>query len=228
MSIPSPDEIARKMAQGLADAEAKVRAAVTQVDAAAVFSSYSLYRLAAAQRNGQAKHTRPAPAAVELAAWLLYPEFGRSTSREGEHIQAAITALEKHESAFTFAEMFPELPADEPDDELAMHLRIHSGMVRGSAYPIQVVRRIEGVMRSLESQFAARAGIGPCRACQIIRALTAQVENNVNGLLDTLRDISARGDALAAKRNALTEADQAQFAAYGDELRRTLSTMEGE
>jgi hypothetical protein len=226
--MPSPVEIAHKMAQGLADAEAKVRAAVAQVDAAVVFSSYSLYRLAAAQRDGQAKHTRPAPAAVELAAWLLYPEFGRSTSRDGKHIQTAITALEEHESAFTFAELFPELQADEPDDELAMRLRIHSGMVRGSAYPIQVVRRIEGVMRPLESQFAACVGIGPCRACEIIRALMDQVEDNVNRLHDALREISARGDALAAKRKPLTEADQAQLAAYGDEMRRTLSTMEGE
>ena len=226
--MPSPVEIARKMAQQLAEAEAKVRAAVAQVDAAAVFSSYSLYRLAAAQRDGHAKHTRPAPVAVELAAWLLYPEFGRSTSRDGDKIQAAITALEDHESAFTFAEMFPELPASEPDDELAMHLRIHSGMVRGSAYPIQVVRRIEGVMGPLESEFTAYVGIGPCRACEIIRALTAQVEDNVNGLRDALREISARGDALAAKRKPLTEADQSQLAAYGDEMRRTLSTMDGE
>jgi hypothetical protein len=226
--MPSPVEIARKMAQQLAEAEAKVRAAVAQVDAAAVFSSYSLYRLAAAQRDGHAKHTRPAPVAVELAAWLLYPEFGRSTSRDGDKIQAAITALEEHESAFTFAEMFPELPASEPDDELAMHLRIHSGMVRGSAYPIQVVRRIEGVMGPLESEFTAYVGIGPCRACEIIRALTAQVEDNVNGLRDALREISARGDALAAKRKPLTEADQSQLAAYGDEMRRTLSTMDGE
>jgi len=216
------------MAQGLADAEAKVRAAVGLVDATAVFSSYSLYRLATMQSDRPAKHTRPAPVAVELAAWLLYPEFGRSNCRDGEHIQAAITALEEHEAAFTFAEMFPQLPADEPDDELAMHLRIHSGMVRGSAYPIQVVRRIEGVMRPLESELSARVGIGPCRAYEIIRALATQVENNVNSMHDAFRAISARGDALAAKGNALTEADRAQLTAYGDEMRRILGTMEGE
>jgi hypothetical protein len=228
VSIPSPDEIARRAAQSLAAAEAKVLAAVAAVDAAALFSSYAVYRLAAMQGDKPTKHTRPAPAAVELAAWLLYPQFGRSTNRDGEQIQVAITALEEHEKAFSFAEMFPELPADEPDDELAMRLRIHSGMVRGSAYPIQVVRRIDGVMRDLESQFTAQAGIGPCRAYQIVRALTEQMEENLNGMRDAFRDVSARGHALAAKGDALTEADRARLTAYGDELSRIVGGMEGE
>ena len=222
------EQIALKMSQSLADAEAKVRAATASVDAAAVFSSYSLYRMAGMLNDRPSKHTRPAPAAVELAAWLLYPEFGRSTSRDGERIQAAITALEEHESAFTFAEMFPQLPPDEAHDDLAMHLRIHSGMVRGSAYPTQVVRRIEGVMQGLESKLSALVGIGPCRACEIIRALTAQVEDNVNGMRDAFREISARGQVLAAKGNALIDADRTQLAAYSDEMRRILGTMEGE
>lgn len=226
--MPSPEEIARKAAQSLAEAEAKVRAAMAAVDAAAVFSSYSLYRMASMLSDRPSKHTRPAPAAVELAAWLLYPEFGRSTSRDGQQIQTAITALEEYEMAFTFAEMFPQLAKAESDDELAAHLRIHSGIVRGSAYPIQVVRRIEGVMRPLESLFTARAGIGPCRAYEIIRALATLVEEKVKGMSDAFREISARGKALAAKGNALTESDRVQLATYREELRRILSTMEGE
>ena len=227
-AMPLPEEIAQKTAQGLAEAEAKVRAAVAKVDATAVFSSYSLYRMAAMHSDKPSKHTRPAPVAVELAAWLLYPEFGRSTCRDGELIQAAITALEEHESAYTFAEMFPQLPPGEPDDDLAMHLRVHSGMVRGSAYPIQVVRRIEGVMGPLEPDLSTRVGIGPRRACEIIRALAAQVEENASGMRDAFLQVSACGHALAAKGDALTEPDRAQLTAYGDELRRILGTMEGE
>lgn len=231
MAVPKqldPQEIAQRAARSLAHAEAKVRAATSSVDAAAVFSNYSLYRMAGMFSDRPSKHTRPAPAAVELAAWLLYPEFGRSASRDGEHIQAAITALEEHESAFTFAETFPQLAADAPDDDLAMHLRAHSGMVRGSAYPIQVVRRIKGVMRGLESELSALVGIGPCRACEIIRALATQVEDNANGMRDAFREISAQGQLLAAKGSALTDADREQLAAYGDEMRRILGTMEGE
>jgi hypothetical protein len=226
--MPSPEDLARKAAESLLEAEAKVLAAVAKVDAAVVFSSYSLCRMAAMHSDKPSKYTRPAPAAVELAAWLLYPEFGRSTSRDGEHIQAAITALEEHESAFSFTEMFPQLAADEPDDDLAMHLRVHSGMVRGSAYPIQVVRRIEALMRPFESEFASRVGIGPLRACAIIKALAEQVQDNANGMRDAFQEVSARGHALAAKGDALTDADRSQLMAHGDELRRILGTMEGE
>lgn len=224
----NPQEIARKAAQSLAEAEVRLRAAVVDVDASAVFSSYSLYRMAAMHSDRPSKHLRPAPAAIELAAWLLYPEFGRSTSRDGDRIQAAITALEEYESAFAFVEMFPQLPAEEADDDLAMHLRIHSGVVRGSAYPTQVIRRIEGVMRNLESELSALVGIGPCRACEVIRALTTQVEDNANGMRDAFREISERGNTLAAKGSDLTDADKARLTTYGNEMRRILGTMEGE
>jgi|ERR1051326_1779492 hypothetical protein len=221
------EEIPHKAARDLNQAEEKLRNALAEVDAAAVFSSYALYRMAAVNSEQPSKHIRPAPAAIELAAWMLYPEFGRSISRDGDRIQASITALEEYESAFTFVEMFPQLSKDDPDDDLGMHLRVHSGMVRGSGYPIQVVRRIEGVMRSLESELSGRVGVGPCRACQIIRALVAQVEDNAKHMRDSFRETSERGHALAAKGDAMTDDDRAQLAACGDELRRILSTMEG-
>lgn len=227
-SIPSPEEIARKAAQSLGEADAKLRAALADVNAAVVFSNYSLYRMASAYSDRPSKHTRPAPVAVELAAWLLYPEFGRSSSRDGDRIQAAIDALQEYETSYSFVEMFPELPPDEPDDDLAMHLRIHSGTVRGSAYPVQVVRRIEGVMQPLESKLAALTGIGPVRACQIVRALATQVEDNVNGLRDDMRVIRERGNALAAKGKSMTNEDRAKLVVCREEMQRLLDTMAGE
>jgi len=50
------------------------------------FSSYSQYRMAAAHSDRPSYHTRPAPVGVELAACLLYPEFGRFSHRDGELI----------------------------------------------------------------------------------------------------------------------------------------------
>jgi len=223
-----PREIACKAAHGLSEAEKKLRIALAEVDAAAVFSSYSLYRMAAMQSREPSKYTRPVPAAVELAAWMLYPEFGHSTSRGSERIQAAISALEEHESAFAFAEMFPQSAEFDPDDDLATHLRLHSGIVRGSAYPIQVIRRIEGVMGPLETELSKRFGIGPRRACEIIRALVAQMEDNVNRMRGAFREISVRGHGLAGRGTALTDSDRAQLAAYGDELRHVLGQMDGE
>ena len=223
-AIPSPDEVVRKAAQRLADAETRLRSVLGQVDATAVFATYSLYRLAAMQKDAPDKHARPAPAAVELAAWLLYPEFGRSKVRDGERIQAAITALEEYESAFTFAEVL----VDEPYDELATHLRVHSAMVRGSAYPIQIVRRIECVLRPFESELSAMVGIGPWRASEILKALGAQMEENINGMIDAIRDTYGRYKRLTARGEAMTESERTQLVGTGEELRQILAVMESD
>ena len=74
------------------------------------------------------------PAAAEHAAWMLYPDFGKSTVRDGARIQAAIDAIEAHAMALNYSEMFPQVEEHEAKDQLAMHLRLHAGIVRGSAY----------------------------------------------------------------------------------------------
>jgi hypothetical protein len=77
-ALPSSAEIARKIAQDLADGEARVKAAVEGVNAARAFAAYALSRLCHDGTDQGTHHSRPTPAAVELAAWLLYPNFGAS------------------------------------------------------------------------------------------------------------------------------------------------------
>src|SRR5689334_16119394 len=72
---PDRQEIALKAAQRLTEAGEQLRLALAEVDAAVVFSNYALYRMAAEQGDRPSKHIRPALAGVELAAWMLYPEF---------------------------------------------------------------------------------------------------------------------------------------------------------
>lgn|GEM_PF-5501238 len=90
-SIPSTltlssTDIECKAAPCLAGAGAKPRATLAGVDATAVFSNCSLHRMAAAHSDRPSYHTRPTPVGVELAACLLYPEFGRFSHRDGELI----------------------------------------------------------------------------------------------------------------------------------------------
>ena len=103
--VPAPSQLAKKAATELADATARVEAAIAGVDARAVFASYTLYRLSVGGSRMQ-EHGRPIPAAAEHAAWLLYPEFGKSSIRDGGRIQGAIDAIEAHAMALSFAEMF--------------------------------------------------------------------------------------------------------------------------
>ncbi len=142
--FPSPAEFSERFAAELAAADLRFRSAVINVDARVAFAGYALTRLAT-PNNSVREYARPTPAGVEHAAWLLYPEFDKSSARDGARIQEVINAVEAHGAALNFTEMFPAQDDTDPEDHLASHLRLHSGVVRGSAYPLQLVRRIEKV-----------------------------------------------------------------------------------
>jgi hypothetical protein len=96
--FPKPAELAKKFAGELSEAEARAKAVIAGVDARVVFASYALYRLSVGDSPVH-KHGRPMPAAIEHAAWLLYPEFGKSIVRDGAPIQAASDGIEAHAMA---------------------------------------------------------------------------------------------------------------------------------
>jgi hypothetical protein len=140
------------------------------------------------------------PAAAEHAAWLLYPEFGKSTVRDGARIQKVIDAIEAHARALNYSEMFPQLEEHKAKDQLAMHLRLHAGIVRGSAYPQQLARRIEKLLVPFEAELAARVGIGPGRALDILKALGTAIEQRINGDRQQFAAAAAKRVALLKKR----------------------------
>lgn len=204
VSSPTKAEIAKRAQQQLAEAQIGLDQQLESVDARVVFASYALSRIAALHSKSDSKAMRPAPVAIELAAWLLFPHFDRPGSSDADDVQKTIDALEAYQSAFTFTEMFS---GEEVYDELDSQLRIHTGMVRGSAYPIQVRRRIEGALARLEEDFRSRIGIGPIRAMEIALAIIAQAEANVtamkalwHGLYDQLRRLQARKKTDNAKK----------------------------
>src|SRR5690606_14540025 len=130
-----PREIAGNAAKKLADAEAQFAEVAAKTDAMAAFASYALVRLTGIKDDSIGKHARPAPAAVEYAAWLLFPYFGKGGSREAEQIEKLIDALAKCNGALAFTEIFPVTEDGANDDPLSVHVRLRSGLVRGSAYP---------------------------------------------------------------------------------------------
>lgn len=225
--MPSRDDVAKKMAQALVDAERMILVAASEVDCAVAFSCYAYSRVVGAHDEKAQKSMRPAAPAVELAAWLLFPHFGRSTCRDGEKIQAVFTALQEYESAFSFAELFPELPVGDSEDDLSMHLRTHSGVVRGSGYPIQVIKRIHGVLGPLESELAALVGIGPVRASEIVRALAAQVEDNIHAARSSCVEAFGKIRDLMSKGVAAFRPEAEQLSAFGAEVQQLFSAMEG-
>src|ERR1700676_1950359 len=167
--FPSIADLAERAKRDLADAELRLKAALAGVDARAVFASYALYRLSTAHSR-PCEQARPMPAGVEHAAWLLFPELGKGAAYDSARVQRVIDAIEAHGMALNFKEMFSQT-AGEDDDRLLAHLRLHSGIVRGSAYPQQIARRIEMLLKPFEAELTGRVGIGPSRAAEILRAL---------------------------------------------------------
>ncbi len=225
-AIPSLDELAKKMAQDLEAAETRLCTAMNDVDVSAAFAAYAITRICGMAKEGPDEHSRPAPAAVELAAWTLFPEFGRGMIRAADRIQAVVDALEAYQAAFNFTEIFP-VNNTEKHDHLAAHLRLHSGIVRGSAYPIQVVRLIEGVLRPFEFELEAIAGLGPWSACEIVKSIGAQLEENINGMRDAYYKTFRRAQALAHNRKNLSDAELAHVQELRDELNHVAAGLDG-
>jgi hypothetical protein len=208
---PDPLEIAENAAKKLTSAETRFAEVATQTDAAAAFASYALVRLTAIKDDSIGKHARPAPAAVEYAAWLLFPYFGKGGSREAEQIEKLINTLEECNNALAFTEIFPAMADGEKDDPLSVHVRLQSGLVRGSAYPHHLKKRIAGAFLPFESELAGLAGIGPVRAFDLAMAIARQIEDNVHAMKTAFRETKARGDRLFAKGD-LSSTEKAELA----------------
>ncbi|HEY2711442.1 MAG TPA: SEC-C metal-binding domain-containing protein [Chthoniobacterales bacterium] len=167
------------------------------------------------------------PAAAEHAAWLLYPEFGKSAIRDGARVQAAIDAIEAHAMALSFADIVPHREETEEHDQLASHLRLHSGIVRGSSYPQQVARRIDMLLRPFEGEFAARVGIGPGRAFDILKALGDVMEKSINSGRDEFVAAGSKHKQLIRKKR-LTAEEERVLGELAARLSRIVDRMGGD
>ena len=218
-------DIRESGAQELASAEVRFKTAIEGTDARVAFASYGFYRLATSHdRSG--KYARPMPAGIEHAAWLLYPEFDKGTGRDAGQIQAVIDAIEAHAEALAFAEMFSEQDAQREPDQLGMHLRLHSGLVRGSGYPSQVAKRIDQLLRPFEQEFASVFGVGPGRAFDILKNLGDLIENRINGMRDRY-DADAKRVEVLRRKNRLDEPHQNELKQLAVALNKILLEMGG-
>ncbi|MCB1130030.1 MAG: SEC-C domain-containing protein [Verrucomicrobiae bacterium] len=204
----------------LAKAETKLLAALQKVDARALLTSYTMYRMVGMAKESTADHGRPAPAAVELAAFLLMPHFGEPKAFDGESIQAGIDALTEYLKCYSFCEVFSKNddPADAETNSLHLHLRLHSGVVRGTAYPGQVEWRITRVFSPFEADLSALAGIGPTRSVEIAKALLGQMEDNIE-------DVRVKARTMIASKEKEYRSHPEQRDRIGREMQKFITKM---
>ncbi len=204
----------------LKEAEAKLEGALAKVDARVLLSSYAMYRMVRMSNESAADHDRPAPAAIELAAYLLMPHFGNTDEFDSDSIQAGIDAITHFQRFYALREAFNESDVGSitEHDALQLHLRLHSGVVRGSAYPGQVSRRITQVLGPFEAELTALAGIGPARSAEIAKALLGQIEDNINDNKERVSELLKRAEKKI--REDLSQRDQ-----LGIELQHFVAEM---
>lgn len=166
------------------------------------------------------------PAGIEHAAWLLYPEFDKGTGRDAGQIQGVNDAIEAHADALAFAEMFCEQDAQHKPDQLGMHLRLHSGLVRGSGYPQQVAKRIDQLLRPFEKEFTSAFGIGPGKAFDVLKSLGVLIENKINGMRDRYEEAAKRCEVLR-REGRLDEAHENELKQLAVTLNQVLNEMGG-
>lgn len=175
----------------MTDAEEQLKDAIGKVDARVLLSSYAMYRMIGMAEESAAEHGRPAVAAIELAAYLLMPHFGNTEAFDSQSIQNGINALANYQKLYSLSEALGSVQEESPNehDSLGLHLRLHAGMVRGSAYPGQVDRKIQQVFSPFEGDLETLAGIGPLRSSSIAKAFASQAEDNLNGIKDRIADL---------------------------------------
>lgn len=203
-------ELSRSTTAKLDEARQAVATALRTVDARVVFSTFSLYRLTGHLKSEGTPELRPAPAAIELAAWVCFPEFGKSLNREPDLVHQAVKLLDDHETVFQVVDLFGAKDAEgDPFDELDTHLRIHASLVRGSAYHQQIIRRIESISTPFEAEIVARYGIGPRRVCEMIQTIGEVMEQNITGMMAGIRAQLKDGEPLSREE---AEAIRLEFA----------------
>lgn len=153
---------------------------------------------------GPAEHMREMthgdiPAKLELFAYHIYPLFGTlgEPAITPWHTQLCWEALDKlfisRMHYRTFSQHRPE--GTDQLKSLLRYLRIHTEIVRGSAYPEQTGEEIISIQGKFNTWFAQRAGIAPTRAINILWAIARMQEETVNDFMNDVRDsMRAFGD----------------------------------
>lgn len=191
MTDPDIHQLVANSRKDLAEADLALKEALKQVKASALLSYYAMQRIFGMRDEVENGCARPAPVAIELAAWLLFPHFGGNDQFDSSRVQIGIDALEQYQAAYALVEAYPPVGGgDEVEfDPLDTNLRMHAGLVRGSAYPSLVNRRIEKALLPFDSEFAGLAGIGPGRSTEIANAIIRQMEANLQRAQSKIQEL---------------------------------------
>ena len=181
----------------------KTKDLIELVDAEYVFQSIVAEKLSEAVGGYKESEHGANPALVELAAFYLYPCFGRSQNRSSKEVQAVIDAISEVNQFRIMAAAFNVDRSNKKISSIQVHLRIYAETVRGSSYPAQIQRRIEKIQGPFEGWFKTKCGIGPLRAITILNAAEEALNESFQASRKEFHDISSMAEKFALQLTAM-------------------------
>lgn len=156
-------------------ARERVAALAATCDAETAFSSYVLTKVVQHRKDGT---DEPTPALIEMAAFELMPFFGRGGTRDPREVEKLINALEDLAGKRAIHGTLEKETDDSAKTDLAGQLRSYALHVRGTAFPVQTLARINELFAPFENAMSSKFGIAPSKAAQLICTIAYVFELN--------------------------------------------------
>jgi len=196
MDDPQPEDlgsqIRAKASAELEQAVSQIESLAQSVDAVKLFCAVVANVAFAPEGTiSEASHGH-VPATVETMAYYLYPFFG--TCDNADVTPAQVTecinnlntlVLMRHLVGFAAGK---DVGAEDDVRAIASMVRMHTEVVRGSAYPEQTAREIKEIQGHFETWFANSTGITPDRAQGLLWAIIRRQEEELNSTLTEIRE----------------------------------------
>jgi hypothetical protein len=180
--------------------EAELVALMAGVDTALTFAQLVQWALVRGSQDGSEAEHGLLPSLIEFAAFQLYPRFGQGGSQDSQKIEKVMDALKELNQRRTMRLMRLGEPQTSPFSDAARHAQSHHEHVRGSAYPPQTRRKIEGLLNPFADELAVATGIKPVRLLALLDVFEPVVNEQVNACKDRFLAVERRLKQVGRKR----------------------------
>lgn len=194
------------------EAEAELQELISTVNSEALLSSMIAQLMFLPQDSSFGDRYGNHPAMLEILATYCIPHSGKNSEAAlpASLTQHCYRLLEKILNAKMF-EGFGEFDASQPETSLALQMKMHSQVVRGSAFPEQTAHKIRVIQGNFDNWFESKLGLSPSRAVEIVYALISKAECVATDHTPLCRKLAneykARYNTLQAKKHR-TEQEQ--------------------
>lgn len=160
------------------EAEQELQRLISSVNAEALLSSMIAQLIFVPTGSSFGDKYGNHPAMLETLAKHCIPKFGdnKETKLPVPLTQRCYGLLEKifHSKMF---EGFGDPEKEKAKVPLALQMKMHSEVVRGSAFPEQTAHKIQTIQGNFNKWFESKLGLSPTRAVDIVYALVSTTES---------------------------------------------------